>query len=100
MLITVQGTTPKYSSIEVQHCTALIVISVCVIQPSITAPSLAIFISAASGTLLGRTYFLIAASFACAAIVVVLHAIDAAEDFRKIDASQSRCRCAPRILSQ
>ena len=40
MLMTVQGTTPKYSSIEVQHCTALIVTSVCFIQSSITAPEL------------------------------------------------------------
>ncbi len=51
MLITVQGTTPKYSSSEVQHCTALMVTSVCAIHWSITAPSLAILSSAAAGTL-------------------------------------------------
>ena len=50
MLITVQGTTPKYSSIEVQHCTAVTVSSLACIQVSITAPSLAILSSAASGT--------------------------------------------------
>ena len=49
MLMMVQGTTPKNSSIEVQHCTALMVELVCFIHPSMTAPSLAIFISAASG---------------------------------------------------
>ena len=49
MLMMVQGTTPKNSSIEVQHCTALMVQLVCFIQPSMTAPSLAIFSSAASG---------------------------------------------------
>ena len=49
MLITVQGTTPKYSSIEVQHCTALMARSFACIQPSTTAPSFAIFISAACG---------------------------------------------------
>src|SRR5665213_4065655 len=52
MLITVQGTTPKYSSIEVQHCTELTVSSLAFIHPSITAPSFDIFSSAASGTLL------------------------------------------------
>ena len=36
MLMMVQGTTPKYSSMEVQHWTALIFTSVCVIQSSIT----------------------------------------------------------------
>jgi hypothetical protein len=36
MLMIVQGTTPKYSSIEVQHCTAVILTSVCFIQSSIT----------------------------------------------------------------
>ena len=45
MLIIVQGTTPKYSSIAVQHCTALMATSVS-IQPSTTAPSFAIFSSA------------------------------------------------------
>jgi hypothetical protein len=32
MLITVQGTTPRFSSIEVQHCTALMVTSVAAIH--------------------------------------------------------------------
>jgi hypothetical protein len=45
MLMMVQGTTPKNSSIEVQHCTALMVTCACFIHPSITAPSLAIFSS-------------------------------------------------------
>ena len=67
MLMTVHGTTPRYSSIEVQHCTALMATSVAAIQWSTTAPSLAIFISAAAGTPLESTYFLIAASLACAA---------------------------------
>ena len=59
MLITVQGTTPKYSSIEVQHCTALMCTSVSRIQPSTTAPSFAILISASSGTPSVGTYALI-----------------------------------------
>ena len=67
MLIMVHGTTPKNSSIEVQHCTALMVQLVCFIQPSTTAPSLAIFSSAASGTPEVVMYLLIAASLACAA---------------------------------
>ena len=50
MLMTVQGTTPKYSSMEVQHCTALTSSSLACIQPSITAPSLAIFSRAWAGT--------------------------------------------------
>ena len=66
MLMTVQGTTPRFSSIEVQHCTALMATSVAAIQWSTTAPSFAIFINAASGTLLASTYFLIDASLACA----------------------------------
>ena len=49
MLITVHGTTPKNSSSEVQHWIALMVTSVSCIQVWITAPSLAIFTSAASG---------------------------------------------------
>src|ERR1700679_628617 len=67
MLMMVQGTTPKNSSIEVQHCTALMVTWVCFIQPSTTAPSLAILSSASSGTPEVVTYFLMAASLACAA---------------------------------
>ena len=47
MLITVQGTIPRFSSMEVQHCTALMVTSVAAIQWSTTAPSLAIFSNAA-----------------------------------------------------
>ena len=67
MLMTVQGTMPRNSSIEVQHCTAETVSSLAFIQWSITAPSLAIFISAASGVSPTGMYFLMAASFACAA---------------------------------
>ncbi len=50
MLMMVQGTTPKYSSIEVQHCTALTSSSLACIQSSITAPSLAILSRACAGT--------------------------------------------------
>ena len=67
MLIIVQGTTPKNSSIEVQHCTALMSMCACFIQPSITAPSLAIFNRAASAMPVVLTYCLIAANFAWAA---------------------------------
>src|ERR1035441_3765920 len=67
MLMTVHGTTPKYSSIEVQHCTALIVTWVCFIHPSMTAPSFDILRSASSGIPAVVTYCLIDASFACAA---------------------------------
>ena len=49
MLITVQGTTPKYSSIEVQHCRAEMVASTSFIHCSMTAASLAILSSAAAG---------------------------------------------------
>ncbi len=51
MLMIVQGTTPKYSSKLVQHCTAVTETLVCFIHVSMTAPSLAIFNNAASGTL-------------------------------------------------
>ena len=85
MLITVHGTTPKYSSIEVQHCTALMVQWVCFIQPSITAPSFAIFISAASGMLFGRDILLDGGELRLHRIVRVLQPVDAAEDFREID---------------
>ncbi len=40
MLMTVHGTTPKNSSSDVQHCTALTATSVSRIQPSMTAPEL------------------------------------------------------------
>jgi len=46
----VQGTTPKYSSSDVQHCTALTVHIVSSIQPVMTAPSLAILRSWGAGT--------------------------------------------------
>ena len=49
-LMIVQGTTPKNSSSDVQHCTALTATSVCCIQSSMTAPSLAILTRAAGGT--------------------------------------------------
>ena len=49
MLMTVHGTTPKNSSIEVQHWTALMSRSVCFIQRSITTPSIDIFMIASSG---------------------------------------------------
>ena len=49
MLMMVHGTTPKYSSIAVQHCTALTVTSSSRIQPSITAPSLAMRNSDSAG---------------------------------------------------
>ena len=57
MLITVHGTTPRFSSIDVQHCTALIATSVAFIQSSTTAASFAIFSSASGGTPLVDTYF-------------------------------------------
>ena len=81
-----QGTTPKYSSIEVQHCTALIMTSVCFIQSSITSPSLAIFTSAGSGTPLVATYFLISASLLARRNRRPSFR-DPAEDFRKVHVS-------------
>ena len=63
MLMMVQGTTPKYSSIAVQHCTALTLTSVDFIQSSTTKPSLAILISAASGIPLVVTYLRMSCSF-------------------------------------
>ena len=56
MLMTVQGTTPRFSSMEVQHWTALMVTSVAAIQWSMTAPSFAIFNNAGAGTLPASTY--------------------------------------------
>jgi hypothetical protein len=50
MLMTVHGTTPKYSSIDVQHCTALTDTSASFIHRSMTSPSLAILICACFGT--------------------------------------------------
>ena len=49
--VTVHGTTPKYSSIAVQHCTALTVTSSSFIQVSMTWPSFAILSRASLGTL-------------------------------------------------
>ncbi len=83
MLITVQGTTPKNSSSDVQHWMALIETSVCSIQVSITVPSFAIFISASAGTWSVETYFLMAASFSFG--FGILHAVDAAEDLGEVD---------------
>ena len=99
MLMTVQGTTPKNSSIDVQHCTALIVTCVCFIQPSMTAPSFAIFISASSGTPDGGDILLDGGQLGLRRIVVVLHAIDAAEDLGEIERSRPRCRSTSRMLS-
>ena len=50
MLISVQGTTPKYSSIEVQHWMAVASSWLASFQPSRTTPNLAIFIRAWAGT--------------------------------------------------
>ena len=74
MLMMVQGTTPKNSSIEVQHCTALMVTWVCFIQPSITAPSLAIFSSAASAMPAVRHIGLDGGELGLRGVVGVLHA--------------------------
>ena len=85
MLITVQGTTPKYSSIEVQHCTALMASSFAFIQLSITAPSLAIFIKRGCGNAVGGDVALDRVELRLRGVVAVLHALDAAEDFGEID---------------
>ena len=50
MLMTVQGTTPKNSSMAVQHCMA-VASSFSVIQWSTTTPNFAILSRASSGTL-------------------------------------------------
>jgi len=50
MLITAQGTIPKYSSIDVQHWTAVASSRLAAIQSSSTAPNLAILSRAAAGT--------------------------------------------------
>ena len=91
MLITVQGTTPKYSSSDVQHWTALMATSVCFIHRSITAPSLAIFSSAAAGTRSVDTYLLDGLELRLRGGIVILHALDAAQDFREVDASRPKC---------
>ena len=57
MLINVHGTIPRFSSSDVQHCTALICTSTVFIYPSTTAPSFAIFTNAACGTSFVVTYF-------------------------------------------
>ena len=87
MLIIVQGTTPKYSSIEVQHCTALMVTSAAFIHCSITAPSFAILISAGfrNAARSKRIFDLMRASLARR--VVVLQLRDAPENFGKSSVS-------------
>ena len=57
MLITVHGTTPRFSSSDVQHWTALICTLLAFIQSSTTAPNFAIFTSAACGMSVVVTYF-------------------------------------------
>ena len=83
--MTVQGTMPRYSSIEVQHCTAETVSSVAAIQPSITAPSLAIFISAASGVCADGDVLLDGGELGLDGVVVVFRFFDAAHDFGEVE---------------
>ena len=85
MLMMVQGTTPKNSSIEVQHCTALMVTWACFIQPSMTAPSLAILRSACFGDAGGGDVVLDGGELGLRRVVGVFHVVDAAEDFREVD---------------
>ena len=70
---------------EVQHCTAETVSSLAFIQSSMTAPSLAIFISAASGVSPMGMYFLMAASLACAASSLSFMRVDAAHDLGEVE---------------
>ena len=55
MLMIVQGTTPKNSSMAVQHCTAVAASSCSAIHASTTTPNLAILSRAAAGTPLVHT---------------------------------------------
>src|SRR5579884_1364162 len=64
MLISVHGTTPKYSSIAVQHCTDVPANSFAPIHSSTTTPNFAIFISAPAGIPSVLTYPRIPSSFA------------------------------------
>src|SRR5579884_1949522 len=64
MLISVHGTTPKYSSIAVQHCTDVPANSFTPIHSSTTTPNFAIFISDPAGIPSVLTYPRIPSSFA------------------------------------
>jgi hypothetical protein len=55
MLMRVQGTTPKNSSMAVQHWMAVACRRVCFIHWSTATPNLAIFIKAAEGMPLAKT---------------------------------------------
>ncbi len=85
MLMTVQGTTPKNSSIDVQHCTALTVISFAFIQLSITAPSFAILMQRLGRHALGGNIALDGGQLRLHGVVVVLQPLDAAKDLREVD---------------
>ena len=85
MLITVHGTTPKNSSIDVQHWTALMSRSLSAIHRSITTPSMAIFMIASSGMPSVETYCADRASFRLHVGILAFQAVDAAEDFRQVE---------------
>ena len=86
MLITVQGTTPKNSSSEVQHCTALMSTS-CLLHPAVDhGAELRHLHQRFVGDAVGRDVLRGSrASFRLHVGIVVLHAVDAAEDFGKIE---------------
>ena len=83
MLITGAGHHARFSSSEVQHCTALICRCVVFIQSSITAPSFAIFSSAAAVPSWKHISGCIAASLR--GFILIFHAADATEDLREIE---------------
>ena len=97
--ITVQGTTPKNSSIEVQHWTdGDGQFAATFIHSSITAPSFDIFISAASGVLLMGMYFLIAASFACTASSLSFMRPMRPEDLGEVERLDGDARALQQLL--
>ena len=99
MLITVQGTTPKNSSSDVQHCTALMVVPVCSIHSSITAPSFAIFIRASAGTCSVETYLWMCLQLGLRRRRRIPHARNAAQDLRKVDGLDRDSRGFQQLLA-
>ena len=86
MLITVQGTTPKYSSIEVQHCTALMSTFV-VLHPAVDhdAELRHLHERVVGNAVAWRRTGWMASSFRLHVGVVVLQPADAAEDLGEVE---------------
>ncbi len=98
MLITVQGTMPRNSSIDVQHCTALTVSSLAFIQWSITAPSFCHLQQRRVGRIAHRDIFLDRRKRRLRSVVVVLHSRDASHHFAQVQCLDSNARPLQQLL--